>query len=272
VFTEHRTERNHVFFRSVNKWKEWSRHPYNETVPTITSSNSRPGIVGTLLNLGTNAYAVGSIFSQTQQDLNANSIAKNVAASKGGVFNTLGAVSAGINAAKIGGTIGSVGTWLGAQLPIIGAVLALDQLVGGFFSVKKSTNVLESRVGFDVFRGHRSAVALRDISLLKTTYTPESFIQSVKRVFPGPVTKVGLFVDEYVPDYWGPGEWLTYFVSTNGVDWQSIPKLTDTTIEKSLVLKEPTTTIFFKAVLKGNINDIYHSPQLRHYSLQGLAS
>lgn len=247
VLTEFRTERNHVLWRSVDKWKDWDRVKYNENVPTITSSNNRPAIVGTLVGASNVIYTLGKTFNS--------------------------ATTASLLAGKslgLGGTLGSIGTWLGRAVPVVGAILALDSLVGGFFSVKKSSKVLEARVGYDVFSGKRSAIGLRDVTLIKTTYQNESTIQSVKRQFPGLVTKIGLFVDESIPEHWGAGDWITYYVSTDGIQWKNIPKLNDSTLEKSLVLSEPVNTVYFKAIIKGNQFDPYHSPQLNHYALQGL--
>lgn len=241
VLTEYRTERNHVLWRSVNKWKDWGRVKYNVNVPKIISSNSRPAIVGSLIAASNTTYILGKTF-------NAATAAGNV----------------------LGGSLGSIGAWLGKAVPVVGAILALDSLIGGFFSVNKSSSVLEAKVGYDVFKGHRSAVGLRDLTLIKTTYTGDSIIQSVRREFPGLVSKIGLFVDELIPEHWGSGDWISYYVSIDGNNWKSLPKLTDSTLEKSIVLTEPTKTIFFKAVLKGNGSDVYHTPQLRHYALQGL--
>lgn len=246
VLTSYRTERQHVFWRSVNKWKQWGRVPYSQNVPKVTSSNSRPAIVGSLMNTATAVYTAGKAFTEGSAAL----------------------VAAGGKA--IGGTLGAVGTWLGKAVPVIGAILALDQLVGGFFSINKSSAVEEARVGYDIFKGHRAAIGLRDITLVKTIYEPQSLIQSIKREFPGSVTKIGLFVDEEIPEHWGPGDWITYFVSTDGVNWSSIPKLIDSTLDKSLSLTEPTRTVYFRAILKGNPGDPGHSPKLKHYSLQGL--
>lgn len=262
ILTEYRTERNHVLWRSVNKWKEWSRRPFNQNVPKITSSYTKPGIVGSLMGVANSAYILGKVFNSVQTDRNTSAIS-NAAGSIGGVVSAL-------NAAKIGGTLGSIGSWLGKAVPVVGAILALDQLVGGFFSIDKSSQVLEGRVGYDVFKGYRSAIGIRDLTLIKTKYASESIVQSVRREFPGLVNKIGLFVDDLIPEHWGPGDWITYFLSTDGITWKSVPKLTDSTLEKSLVLIEPTKSIFFKAVLKGNNADPYHSPQLKHYAIQGL--
>lgn len=273
VHTEFRTERNHGLWRTADQWKEWGRHPFNKDVPKITSSSSRPGLVGTLLDTAGAVYSLGRIFNGIQQDRNVNALnqVQNQTANSS-PLGALGAATGALNAAKIGGTLGTVGSWLGQAVPVVGAILALDQLVGGFFAVDKSTNVLEARRGYDIFKGHRAAIGLRDITLVKTTYQNESIIQSVKREFPGNVSKIGLFVDENIPKHWGPGDWITYSVSIDGVNWKSIPKLTDSTLEKSLVLDTPSKTVYFKAIIKGNEGDIYHSPQLRHYSLQGLPS
>lgn len=273
VLTEYRTERNHVLWRSVNTWRDWGRVPYSTDVPKVTSSSSRPAIVGTLMGAAGAAYSLGKIFNDIQGPKTTNAIANALSSSSNGsVFGVLSTVAQATQVARIGGTLGAVGSWLGKAVPILGAILALDQLVGGFFSIDKSSNVLEGRVGYDIFKGSRSAVGLRDLTLVKTTYSPESILQSIKREFPGLVSKVGLFVDEYIPEHWGTGDWITYFVSVDGTTWTTIPKLTDSTLDKSLVLTTPTKTIFFKAILKGNTSDIYHSPALRHYSLQGLPS
>ena len=166
--------------------------------------------------------------------------------------------------------LGSVGSWLNKAIPVVGNILALNDLVGGFFAVDKSTNVLEDRLGYDVFKGHRAAIAIRSLEFLKSVYTTESIIQSTKREFPGLVSKVGVFVDEMIPEQWGPGDWISYYLSTDGSNWTVVPKLTDTSLERSLTLSSPTKTIYFKAVIKGNSYDPYHTPQLKHYSIQGL--
>ena len=262
VLTEYRTERNHLLWRTADQWKDWSRRGYNENVPQFTTSSSRPGLVGTLLDAANVAYSLG-------RTIKANDASKPLptpsTAAKQGVNAVIGD-----KAIKLTGSLGSAGAWLGKTVPVLGAVLALDNLVGGFFAVDKSANVLEARIGYDIFKGHRAAVGIRDITLLKVVYTNESIIQSTKREFSGPVSKIGLFVDEYIPEHWGAGNWITYFISTDGTEWKAIPKLTDSTLEKSLVLTNPTKFVYFKAVIKGNSADPFHSPQLKHYALQGL--
>lgn len=247
VYKSYRTERNYGLWTEVQKYKKWGRVVYNETIPTLTSTNKRDPITGTIISAAKSVYSVGT------------------------------ALSAGITAAEtlgttVGGTLGAVGSWLGTALPYVGALLALDQLAGGLFAVKHTETVLETRVGYDVFKGHRAAIALRDITLLRMQYTEEGVIQSIKREFTGPVSKIGLFVDEYVPEYWGPGDWITYYISTDGSTWKPIPKLTDATLDSSITLDTPSKAVFFKAVMKGNTDDPHHSPQLRHYALQGLPS
>lgn len=247
VETEFRTERNHVFYRTANVWRDWGRSPVNTETPKIESKLERPKIVGALLNVASATYAVGKIF---------NNLTAPVVAGGAGI--------------SLGGSLGAVGSWLGRAVPIIGAVLALDALVGGLFAVEKDSHVTQVKTGFDVFTGQRASIGIRDCSLLKTTYSSDSVVQSVKREFPGPVSKIGLFIDDHVPESWGPGDWITYYASVDGTTWVPMPKLTDTTLEKSLVLDTPTRTIFFRAVLKGNPNDKYHTPVVNHYAFQGL--
>lgn len=256
VYTEYRTERNYVLFNSVDKRKKWGRVAIDVNPPTFKSSSERPKLVGTAISAGKTMITAGNILNTTFS-----------VANKIGPFFSGGATSKTLGS-SLG--LGNVGTWLGRATPWISAVLAVDSLVGGLFHVNKSSKVLETRNGYDVFRGYRAAIALRDISLLLVRYTDQSTIQSIKREFPGPVTKIGLYVDEDIPDYWGAGEWISYFVSIDGTNWKSIPKLNDSTLEKSLVLGAPTKEVYFKAILNRNTEDPYHTPIIKHYALQGL--
>jgi hypothetical protein len=295
-----RTERNHLLYRTVDKRIKWERIAISENPPQYQVKNSQPKLMGALVDLAKIANFANNLY-QSLPDVPVKNSAQapqgggltpgygggSGVGSGGGGFGGIGGGSvsqpgAGPLAAagqitslapmlvKAGGTLGQVGTFLGTAAPYVGAFLALNSLVGGFFHVNKSIEIISTTVGYDIFKGYRAAVGLRGIDLLKSSYADSSTIQTVKRQFPGPVSKVGLFVDEYIPAAWGPGDWISYSISEDGSTWIAIPKLTDTTLERSYAPSKPITELYFRATMKGNPADPYHTPTLNHFALMGV--
>lgn len=280
VETAFRTERNHGLWRTVSKHTKWGRVAISAEVPKITSSNNRNGLLGTILNLSSTLYSAGNIFNSVQQNMYANALANAPgsaltapnAGGIGGIANTAMNVGNIISTAKIGGTLGKIGGALNAAAPYLAGVMLLDQLVGGLFNVKKTAKVLSEISGYDIFNGYRAAIGIRDITFSRSAYFDQAIIQSTKRMFPGPVSKIGLFVDETIPESWGPGGWIAYQISVDGTNWLDAPQITDTTLDKSISLDTPTSVVYFRAIIRGNPNDPFSSPSLNHYSIQGLPS
>jgi hypothetical protein len=244
VLTAYRTERNYIFFNSVDHWTAWGRIAFNTTAPTLTVENGGPKIIGAITGA---ANAANSIISGVQ------SLVPNAA-----------------KTSVLGSALGSIGTWLGAAAPYIGGILALNALVGGIFHVDKSATVTDSRRGYDIFTGMRSAIAIRDISFIRSEYVSNSTLYSVKRSFPANVTKVALFVDEKIPESWGSGQWISYYVSEDGNNWVPIKKLVDNSFTNAYVPKAPIRDIYFRADFVGNPSDPFTTPELNNYTLQGL--
>jgi len=273
---ETRKEQRVVFFSIVSHESTWTRIPYNETPRQVEAKFSQGGILGSLpatladvLGLGQNLFGkIGQIQNQAQ----------GVNMGVGGLLESLGQTTA---AAKwLGGTgvlgsvgskvLGSIGGAIGGALPVIGGLLAAGSLIQGLFGRTVTTAVVETRKGVDVFDGFRASVGLRSLSVLRVKFSNTSQVQSVKLQFQGPVKKIGLFAEDNIPEQWGPGKWASYFLSVDGENWTEVGKITDVTLDGGLVLSEPVDSVYFRAILRGNPNDLSTSPELKNYALQGL--
>jgi hypothetical protein len=283
-YIERRSVRKYVVFSSVDKKKSWSRKPVNADPKEVISSARSPKILGSVAQSLGLLSLLSQLFSTGQgKGTNAGqAVGGAVGGGLGGALGTLGkvaqtagnigAISGAINAGTkaLGGALGGVGTFLGKAVPIIGGILTAVDLGKELFGFSRTFKTLDKKSGYDIFRGHRAGVALKDVTLQKIIYSGASTLVSTKRSFPGKVTKIGLFVEEQIPTAWGPGDWISYYLSTDGTNWISVPKITDVTLEKSFNLAEPTSDVYFMAVMKGNPEDPFHSPVIKHYVLQGL--
>ena len=277
---QRRSERHYVFFSSVDYYDWWERHPVNSTPVEIDSQVTNPKLLGStatqilgiLLGAGQSAASVGS----------AGNISAGQAA-VGGVAGALGGLASSplvnqaiqLGAAKSligslgGGVFGGVGGFLAKAVPYVGALLLLSDIIGGFGFSKTFTD-LEDVKGYDVFYGWRAAVGISDLSVGRETYIGTGEIYSTKRQFLVPVTRIGLYVEENIPSDWGSGDWVQYFISVDGNNWMPIDKTSGSDFSKALVLSSPSQDVYFKAILTANGSDIYRSPILNHYTLQGL--
>lgn len=246
ALTRFKTTRNHGLWRTVDKRERWRRAPFNEKPPQLKIDFSENGIIGSLKGASNSIIGLNNVFKAVDKSLAAASLP------------------------AVGGTLGQVASWLGKATPYAVGLLALDALVGGLFAVKKEVKVLEQRLGYDIFDGWRASVGLRDVMLSRDVFAPESIIESVKREFPGPVSKVALFVDEFIPPDWGLGTWIRYYLSTDSQNWIEVDQMQNTTLEGALQLETPSKEIYFRAVIKGNPLDVHHTPVVKHYTIQGL--
>lgn len=254
---DQRTQRNYLFFSSVSHTELWVRKATVTTPPALNVSKASLNLTGTLQTV------LGSLYNTVQVGSNLNSaLAQLSNLSKVGNIQS-SAITAGGDLGKALGFLGQAGT-------IISAVSAVSELVKNAFAVNTTKTVLKEVSGYDIFNGYRSYVAIRDINLTRTQYAESAELFSVKRQFPREVKKVGLIVETDIPADWNKGDWITYYLSTDGINWSSVSPLGETTLEQSFTPATPTMDIYFKAVLKGFSQDIYRAPRLKHYTLQGL--
>jgi len=262
--TQVKTTRHYIIFSSTDTSTTWRRQPFNSVPPTLTST-AKPGIKlsGSVIDIARTGLQVGNIFNSYNKYTpvqQSNTITSEL--------KTVGMLSD--NALKMGGSLGSAAAWLGKVAPYVGIALAAVELIGKLFEVDQSIEVKQTIFGYDVFKGWRASVGLRDITCLNVTYVNSSVVQTVKRTFDSPVKKIGLVVDESIPSNWGAGEWIKYYLSVDGSVWTPVTKLLDSNIDSAYTPEQPTTSIYLRAVISGNPSDSYHTPQLNNYALAGV--
>lgn len=266
-----RREQRVVFFSIVSHEDVWTRIPRDETPRQVRATFSRGSLLGSLpatlaqiLGLGQNLFGQVQGAAQT-----ANTAGQGI----GGILTALnqaGAAAQWAAGTQVLGTLGSqVLGAVGGALPVVGGLLAAGTLVQNLFGYNKEVSVLETRQAVDIFDGWRASVGLRGLSVMRTKFSALSQVQSVRLSFQGPVKKIGLFAEDFVPDNWGTGDWISYFLSVDGENWTQVAKITDVTLDGGLVLDQPTEDVYFRAVLRGNPLDPWTSPQLKHFALQG---
>jgi hypothetical protein len=176
-------------------------------------------------------------------------------------------ISAG---AKALGGMAFGATWLAKAIPVLGAALFLGDLVSSLFSYSHEDAIIDGKQGYDIFKGWRAGLGIRELDIMRMTFKESGTFYSKKRTFSKPVTRIGLFVDESIPEGWETGDWLTYYISLDGTTWVPLPKLTETTLERAFTPPNPVTEVYFRCDIKGNPGDKYRSPTLNHYTLSGL--
>lgn len=198
-----RTQRNYLFFDSVDKWTAWGRIPIS-TTPTNVNTDTVPSFPGEGLVTG-------------------------------GLSDVLNSI-----------------------------------IPGGLFGVEHSQTVIADVKGFDVFNGTRASVGIRDMGLSLIQYGTQATLQSIELKFTGNVTNIGLIASQSIPETWGAGNWIDFYISEDGSTWIQIQPLTDTTIQNTYTTSKPLDTCYFKAVFNGNSSDVNHSAILSNYALFGV--
>jgi hypothetical protein len=271
-----RHEQRVVFFSIVSHEETWSRIALNQTPRQIIADFSAPKLFGSLpqdlfslLGLGDNLFGQLRTIQNTTQQVGGGiaDLLNSIGQTKAATDVLKGAGKAG---GALGGLLGGLGGFLGKALPVVGGILAIGDVVSTLFGSHTDSAVIETRKGTDIFDGWRSSVGLRSLATLRIKFASVSQVQSVQRQFQGPVKKIGLFAEELIPVGWGPGDWISYFISVDGQNWTQVSKTTDATLDGGIVLEQPTDLIYFKIILRGNSSDPFTSPQCKHIALQGL--
>ena len=213
---QNRTQRNYLFFSSVDKSTYWSRIASSSTPPSIVVKNKNPDLLGS-----------------------ATPIVQDLA-------TTL------------------------RNVPIIGEVLAVNDLIKAAFGASTTKTTLSSISAYDVFNGYRAYIALREININRVIYDTSSTIQTVKRSFAKPVTKVGIISSVNFPANWDNGTYVTYYLSEDGINWTSVQTLSEITLGQSYTMSKPSTDIWLRIVVRGNSGDSYRTPSITNVTLQGV--
>lgn len=250
VQQERRSERKYLFVSSVDREVFWQRVPVFQSPPQLISRAVKTGVTGSLLNTSsTNLPNVGNVSTDGSHDGPLSFLSDSVTSAAGSVGLTTSNPFAAI--------LLNVGTNLLGSLMNVG-------------SFSRTFTVLDQKVGYDVFDGYRASIAIRDLSLEKVKYKSSGVLRSVKRSFPRRVSKIGLFVEEVVPEEWGTGNWIKYFISIDGVNWSPIEKLSGNNATGMYTPPSPVRDVYFQAVFTGNSSDPNRTAWLRNVALRGL--
>jgi len=262
---ETKTTRRFLFIPSKSTKTEWNRKPISESGKVIGSNSSTSNILGALSPI-------------LQSIMGGSSSALSTISSVGSLVSSIASTPKALNLGskdvaglgKILGGLGKVGSVISSVVPIVGAVLSIGDLANAAFGTSRTSQVIGQASGYDIFKGFRSCISIRDIGLLRVVYAPAAEIVTKKLVFPRRVTKIGLIVDHSIPADWAQGDWVKYYLSLDGVEWKPVLPLSDTTLENSLTLDKPADAVYVKAVLLGSSDDLHRSPKINNIVLQGL--
>ena len=251
-YHKQRSERNHGLWKTVDTWHEWKREPIDKTPPTLVSSVKNAGKVsGTAAPTPVSTAPSGG----SGGGINPVSLAQGTQL-----------VQAGLKAVGLG----PAAMWLGKAVPVIGGVLLVADLVSKLFTYSHTDTIEDARQAYDIFTGYRAALGIRGFSLLRAKYNSSATFYSLKRDFGQPVSRVGIVVDETIPEGWGAGDWVKYYGSVDGTTWFVLPKLTVSTLDQGKVLDTPVSGMYVKIELRGNVNDVYRTPTVQNYALEGM--
>ena len=137
------------------------------------------------------------------------------------------------------------------------------------------SEVSQQRVvqSFDIFRGERQAIAIRDLLLEQRSYAAEGQMVSKEHTLPRPIRSVALLTDDFIPEDWEDFRpdgtpWIAYEISPDGNTWyQIIPQVG--TLENSVVrLPELVTTLYLRVNMSRPDDRTTESPILRSYALK----
>lgn len=199
----------------------------------------------------TESYVIGSLYVENQGAKLAAAIPVSLVLTAKGV--TMGWLAKAIGAQAV--------QWLGAAaVPV--AFLAGVAILSGVFRESKTRQLREIVQGYDLFRGWRSAVAIREIQFLRAKYSTSGEWVSAPIRFASPIRRVQLYSEHSKPD----GTEIKYYLSTDMSDWQEMSPVQDggSVIE----LRHPTERIYLKIAMSSSndrISPIVYSVALEAF-------
>jgi hypothetical protein len=154
------------------------------------------------------------------------------------------------------------------------------QVVGDFAAVpgpaepldyaeSAATTRRKFKLRYDLFRGYRQAIGIRDLLLEERLYAEAGQLVSRPFTLARPVRAVALFVTEQIPEDWGlETPWIQYEVSGDGQTWAPlIPQRSQ--LEDSVVqFPAPTRQVWFRAAFQRPADLPHESPVLLAYGLK----
>jgi hypothetical protein len=184
---------------------------------------------------------------------------------------TLGtAIGAGI--AAIGGSVaGGAAVGAAAAGGLVG--LAVGALVAGIVGTKKViTTVLDVQESFDIFKGSRSFIGIRDVQFSSRIYGSTGQLISKAWLFQKPISKIAIIVNDFIPEDFPKGDWITYQISRDGSNWISInpQRGFSSPTSDSFIAIEPTNSLYVKIILSRPDDKDYESPVVSNYAVKCL--
>ena len=242
---------------------------------SVSTSSLFPSSTPYVYDSATNTWKYTGITSPT---LEVDNTALNTAT---GVTSNLGQgltvgsslASVGQAATSAGGALGSsVGGALSTAGPYIQAAAAIFTIGSMLFGTTTTTKVEKTETGTDIFEGERSYVSLKEFNLVRSRYQTSSDYYSNAINFSSPVSQLALFVTEEIPSEWPTGSYISYFISTDGQNWNPITPLSMAGQGKgtAYLVDGTASQFFFKATFTRPDDDLYRSPILLNYAIQGI--
>jgi hypothetical protein len=157
----------------------------------------------------------------------------------------------------------------------IAAAALVFSLASSLFGRKREVTIKAVEEGTDIFDGERSYIALRELNLIRSQFESSAELRSTPLDFTTPVSQIALYVTEQIPPEWEQRPWIRYYLSVDGESWSEVRPLSQTGDLQSQVYIPPakvTSRVYFRAQFSRPADDVYRSPLLLHYALQGLSA
>lgn len=153
--------------------------------------------------------------------------------------------------------------WLGAAAPAVAFVLGV-MVLGGIYGESKERSLRELVHGYDIFRGWRSAIAIREMRFLRPKYSREGYWLSRAVLFSEAVKRIALHTEQHVPE----GTEIKYWLSTDMSHWREVqPVQYGGTV---LSLDSPTRECYIRVEMR--TEDEMVSPALYSFGLEAWVS
>lgn len=173
-------------------------------------------------------------------------------------------------------TLAALGALAGMAIPGVGAVAgaaiggAVQTVITAAFGGQKTTKVLDSGEGVDVFDGTRSSIAIKDFEVAQREYEVAGQLVSSAYTFPKKLRAISLITTDDIPADWGNEKgWLTYFISTDSQNWQEIVPQNRSN-GRNDVLEIDSSTVYVKVQMNRPDNREGETPIVKSFALKGL--